>query len=125
MLDLHKDARPDEKFHLQLGMPMSRLVRFGIGYRRVWDNLWLADGTPGRFMSWWLFGERITWYRGNVKCDGSRTYMYWNGQLDDGVEPHYTPDPEMYVMTTTEKEKLAVRFNQTPGDGAWSDMGGS
>ncbi len=118
--------RPDEEFHLQKGEPVSRTVTFafGLGFVRIWHNLSLADGRMGKFRSWWLFGQRVHWYKGNVKCDGSRTYMYWNGQLDDGMPPKYIPDPTLYVMTTTPKEKLAVRFNQTPGEVSWNNMGG-
>lgn len=125
MLDLHKGARSDERFHLQGGAPVARKTRFGFGYVITWSNIQQEDGTPGTFRSWWFFGGKIHWYQGNTKCDGTRTRMYWYGQLDDGKEPPYVPDPLMYVMTTTPKEKLAVRFNQTPSAPTWDAMGGA
>lgn len=129
MLDLHKGARPDERFHLQLGEPVPHVSRpwWGLGLVRLvtWSNLWLPDGQPGRWESWWVIGNAIHWYRGTCKCDGTRTRMYWLGQCDDGKEPPYTADPHSYVMTTTEKEMWSVRFFVDPGEPVWTNMGGS
>jgi len=126
MLNLHKDARPDERFHLQTGQPVPEIRRTWFFYKIVeWKNLWLPDGSPGWFCSWWLLGNAIHWYSGNVKCDGTRTLMYWAGQLDDGQDPRYVPDSNKYVMTTTKKEKSSVRFFVDPGEPLWSNMGGS
>jgi len=126
MLQLTKGARPDERFHLQVGQPVPKVKNiFGVMKRVTWDNLFLADSTPGTFTSWWVIGNAIHWYKGNVKCDATRTFMYWNGQLDDGGAPVYVPDPTKYVMTTTEKEKCSVRFFVDPGTPEWTNMGGS
>lgn len=129
MLDLHKGARPDERFHLQFGEPKARVRRpwWGLGLvkRVTWSNISLRNGTPGRWESWWLFGNAIHWYAGTCKCDGTRTRMYWLGQLDDGQEQPYTPDFQSFVMTTTEKEMRSVRFFVDPGEPVWSNMGGS
>ena len=125
-LDLHKGARVDERFHLQMLPPEPHVSRVWWIYKRVrWSNLTLPDGTPGRFESWWLIGNAIHWYLGNCKCDGSRTQMYWLQQLDDGRPPMYTPDLMKYVMTTTEKEQRSVRFFVDPGEPVWTNMGGS
>ena len=105
-------------------MPHVSRVRWF--YKRVtWSNLTLPDGTPGRFESWWLIGNALHWYSGNCKCDGSRTRMYWAKQLENGQGTSYKPDPNKYVMTTTEKEKQSVRFFVDPGEPAWNNMGGS
>lgn len=127
MLNLHKDdPTPTHFYHLQHGPPVPRVKNiFGIMKRVTWSNLFLPDGTPGTFTSWWIIGNAIHWYSGNVKCDGTRTRMYWAGQLDDGQVPPYTPDLTKYVMTTTEKEKLSVRFFVDPGEPTWDGMGGS
>ena len=126
MLQLTKGARPDEHFHLQTGQPVPHVwTLFGVFKRVTWSNLFLEDGTPGYFTSWWIIGNAIHWYKGTTKVDATRTFMYWNGQLDDGVLPVYTPDPKKYVMTTTEKEKFSVRFFVDPGNPTWDGMGGS
>lgn len=83
MLNLAKGTKDYERFHLQYGAPVPRVWTF-LGVKHVtWGNLSLPDGTPGRFSSWWLIGNAIHWYRGSVKCDATRTYMYWAGQLDE------------------------------------------
>ena len=125
MLDLAKGARSDEHFHLQTGPPVLKVMNLFVVKRVTWTNVFLEDGTPGYFISWWIFGNAIHWYHGNVKCDGTRTRSYWNGELDDEQAPHYTPDPTQYVMTTTEKEKVSVRLFVDPGEPAWDGMGGS
>lgn len=126
MLQLTKNARPDEHFHLQTGPPVPHITNYlGIIKRVSWSHLFLEDGTPGFFTSWWIIGNAIHWYKGNVKCDATRTHMYWGGQLDDGVFPTYVPDPKKYVMTTTKKEKFSVRFFVDPGEPVWTNMGGS
>lgn len=129
MLDLHKGARPDERFHLQTGQPVPHVWRswFGVVRHVTWRNLFLDDGTTGHFESWWIIGNALHWYKGNVKCDGSRTRWYWAGEdrLDDGVQPHYVPDPGKYVMTTTPKEKFSVRFFVDPAPAEWDLMGGA
>lgn len=125
-LDLHKGARPDERFHLQKGAPVPAVSRSWLTKTVRWANIFVDDkGTPGTFVSWWILGNALHWYKGNVKCDASRTYAYWAGQLDDGQGQPYTPDPELYVMTTTEKEKLSVRFFVDPADPNWTSMGGA
>lgn len=125
MLDLMKDARPDERFHLQVGAPVPHVTNLWLIKRVTWSHLFLEDGSSGTFVSWWVLGNAIHWYRGTVKCDGSRTRLYWNGQLDDGLPPPYRPDPTNYVMTTTSKERVSVRFFVDPGEPVWDNMGGS
>lgn len=125
-LDLHKGARADERFHLQVGPPVPHVSRVWWLYKRVtWSNLTLPDGTPGRFVSWWLIWNALHWYAGNCKCDGTRTRMYWSKQLEDGTGEPYTPDANKYVMTTTPKEAISVRFFVDPGMPVWNNMGGS
>lgn len=128
MLDLHgRGARPDERFHLQTGQPVPQVWRswFGLVRHITWRNLFLADGSPGCFESWWVIGNAVHWYQGNVKCDGTRTRWYWAGELDDGVAPPYVPDTTQYVMTTTPKEKFSVRFFVDPAPPQWDLMGGA
>lgn len=125
MLQLSKGAKDYERFHLQVGPPVPRVWSF-LGMKHVtWSNLFLPDGSPGRFSSWWLMGNAFHWYGGNCKVDSTRTFMYWAGQLDDGQSDPYTPDLSKYVVTTTEKEKLSVRFFVDPGDPVWTNMGGA
>ena len=126
MLNLHLHARPDERFHLQDGPPVPHVwTLFGIMKRVTWSNLFLEDGTPGFFTSWWIFGNAVHWYRGTAKIDSTRTFMYWNGQLDDGTKPSSVPDKNKYVVTTTKKEQFSVRFFVDPGEPVWTNMGGS
>jgi len=123
VLNLHKGAKDFERFHLQPGPPVPKVLNLWFMRRITWSNLWLPDGTAGYFSSWWIMGNAVHWYRGNVKADGTRTRMYWAGQLDDDQEPRYLPDPRKYVMTTTEKEKFSVRFFVDPGEPTWDGMG--
>ena len=125
MIDLHAGAKDFERFHLQTGRPVAHVLNLWVVKRVRWSHLVLPDGSPGQFVSWWLLGNAIHWYRGTTKCDGSRTRMYWTGQLDDGRLPHENPDPRNYVMTTTEKELFSVRFFVDPGEPLWDNMGGS
>mgnify|MGYP001576191185 CR=1 FL=1 len=124
MLDLHKYARSDERFHLQVGKPWCEGWGLDWLYRSVeWYNIKREDGLRGFFKSYVLFWY-IRWYIGNVKCDPTRTTMYWYGQLDDGNPPVYTPDSNQYVMTTTPKEKFSLRFHGTPlNREVWTSMG--
>lgn len=125
MLNLQKDGKDFERFHLQTGVPVPKVTNLWFMKRVTWGNLYLPDGTLGFFSSWWLIGNAIHWYHGNVKLDGTRTRMYWAGQLDDGQTPAYVPDKNKFVMTTTLKEKFSVRFFVDPGEPVWDNMGGS
>ena len=127
MLNLLLGARPDEQFHLQRGQPTPHVIDLKVIKFIRWSNLFLPDGTPGYFHSWWVFGNAFHWYRGNVKCDGSRTRWDWGAEdrLDDGRLPHYIPDPDQYVMTTTPKEKFSVRLFVDPALAQWDVMGGA
>ena len=113
-MNLYDGARPDEQFHTQEYKPYC--MAFGFDdwlYRRVeWYNLSLPDGSPGRFTSYILFWF-FRWYRGTAKCDGSRTYGWWNAG-------NYG-----YVITTTPKEKFSVRLRyKRPDRERWDNMGG-
>lgn len=128
MLDLGKQARPDEHgyFHLQTGPPVAHVARLWVFWKRVtWTNLFLKDGTPGWWESTWLIGNAVHYYRGNAKVDATRTFMYWNGQLDDGQGMPYVPDPNKYVVTTLKSEMTSVRFFTDPSEPHWDAMGGS
>ena len=125
MLDLHKGARPDEHFHLQDGPPVPHVINLWLVKRVVWSNIFLEDGSRGEFVSWWYLGNAAHYYKGNVKCDATRTHMYWNKQLDDGKGAEYVPNMNKYVMTTTEKEKMSVRFFVDPSEPTWDAMGGA
>jgi hypothetical protein len=128
MLDVGKGKRADERFHLQSGPPVPHLWRswFGIVRHVTWSNLFLEDGSPGQFESWWIIGNALHWYKGTVKIDGTRTRMYWSGQLDDGNGARYIPDANKYVATTTEREKFSVRFFVDPNNPpTWDTMGNS
>ena len=129
MLNLHKGARPDEKFHLQIGRPQikNQWVWWKIFRFTTWNNVYtLQDhGTKkGYWWSLWLF-NRLQIYWGNTKCDATRTHMYWNHQLDNDAH-----QVGWYVMTTTPKEMKAVRWRSkgpnknTHPEQAYSDMGG-
>lgn len=127
-LDLHKDAKDFERFHLQPGEPKylgEERKYFGLLRIQRWGNLTLPDGSPGVWVSSWWFGNALYYYRGTCKCDGTRTRMYWYGQLDDGTGAPYMPDLNKYVMTTTKKEMFSVRFFVDPSEPRWDAMGGS
>ena len=119
MLDLSLMARPDERFHLQLGQPICNGWGWDQLYRRVkWHTLTLPDGAEGRFTSYIVLWF-VRWYRGSVKCDGTRTLMYQHGQLG---EPY---DNEHVVMTTTPKEMFSVRLRwRKPDREVYTNMGG-
>ena len=119
MLDLNKDARPDERFHLQTPQPTCSGWGRDWFYRSVtWQDIYLPNGKPGRFTTHVLLWF-IRWYAGTVKCDATRTYMYRSGQLGE-------PYDNQYVMTTTPKEMLSVRLRwRSPRYREWWDnMGG-
>jgi hypothetical protein len=64
----------------------------------------------------------MTYDGGTVKCDGTRTRMYWAGQLGD-KEPRST---DLFVMTTTTKELSAFCWRSNgAGKPRWDGMGGS
>lgn len=129
MLNLHLNARPDEKFHLQIGRPQIKNQWTWWKFFRLttWDNVYTLHhhGTKkGYWWSLWLFNT-IQLYWGNTKCDASRTSMYWNHQLNN--DAHQTG---WYVMTTTPKEMKALRWRKkgpntnTDPETTWKDMGG-
>lgn len=128
-LNLHKGARPDERFHMQVGRPeikthweLGKLFRF-----ISWENIYKPDSKPAFWWSIWIWCFQI--YFGNSKCDGTRTGMYWNHQLDN-----INHNTSIYVMTTTPKEMKAARwstkayhFGWKPvrnDETNWRDMGG-
>jgi len=114
LLNLHLNARPDERFHLQDGPP-EIISSFDWGWlrRTVWRH------APGSFTSWWLC-RRLQWYHGTAKCDGTRTRMGWEGQLGDRTMPN------QYVITTTVSEMSAFRWRtKGPGVIVWDNQGGS
>lgn len=125
MLDLMKGAKEYERFHLQDGPPVPHVTNLWFMKRVTWSNLFLEDGSPGEFISWWIIGNAVHWYKGTAKIDATRTHMYWDGQLDNAVWPTYVPDKNKYVVTTTEKEKFSVRFFVDPSEPTWESMGSS
>ena len=125
-LNLGKGARPDEQgcFHLQRARPTPFLWTFGLVRKTTWHNIFLKDGSPATFISWWV--GKAQRYAGTAKCDATRTRMYWAGQLDDGIGEPYVPDPWCYVMTTLPKEMTAFRWRSAgPSKPTWDSMGGS
>ena len=69
-------------------------------------------------MGWWL-----RWYWGTGKVDGTRTQMYWNGQLGDPGDP--PGDPKCYVVNTWAQEMWSVRFHKDSLDlYRWDNQGG-
>jgi hypothetical protein len=113
-------CRADERFHLQNGQPEPH--SFGVRWllRRVWwTNIFTISGDNAKWISWtflWFFH----FYHGTAKCDGTQTYRYHTGQLGEPIEAN------VYVMTTTPKEMLAVRFRSKgmQEDPSWDNMGG-
>ena len=55
-----------------------------------------------------------------VKCDGSRTHALRAGQLGGDAAQQ-----RMFVMTTTPKEKLALRHHAVDAVPTWDNMGGA
>ncbi len=120
MIDLTKGARPNELFHLQSGQPhVGTHFDWGVLRRTKWTNIWLETDGPARWTSWWLFNHLQIYY-GTAKCDGTRTQMYWSGQLGS------KGSLSKYVMTTTPSEMWAFRWRtNSPGEPVWNDMGGT
>ena len=118
MIDLYRNARPDELFHLQAEQPVCDAFGVDWLYRVVkWTNLTLPDGGNGAFYSCIVLWV-IRWYKGTAKCDGSRTYQLWAGYLG-------TPFPHEYVITTTPKELFSVRLRwRRPDRERFDNMGG-
>jgi hypothetical protein len=110
-LQLNDGARPDEKFHIQHGVPqILKHFDYKVIRRTVWS---LVDGY---FVSLWLFNHLQIYY-GTMKCDGSRTYWAWKNRLTQ---------PGEYVITTTPKELVAFRWRKaSPGIPVWDNMGGT
>lgn len=119
-MNLYLNARPDEVFYLQDGEPQPHWWGVRWLVRRVWwTNIFDASNDHATWVSWtflWFFH----FYHGTAKCDGTRTAMYWSGQLG---EPR---NDSKYVMTATPKEMLAVRFRRNGMDAVpvWNNMGG-
>lgn len=127
MLQLDKGARDDERGHFFLGPePVLHSFKAGrFGYREAVWSVPKADGERGWFVSRWWFGH-LQYYRGDAKCDGTRTRMYWQGQLDDGQGEPYQPHLSQYVYTDLPRELWAFRWRQGgPGEPRWDNMGGS
>lgn len=113
MIDLLKDARPDERFELSEMPVVKHHFDIGLIRRTSWT---LGINT---FVSWW-FLNHLQWYRGSAKCDGTRTRMAWAGQLGDKL------DTRLVVVTTTPSEMSAFRIKANgPSAPTWDDMGGS
>jgi hypothetical protein len=92
--------------------------------KTTWRNIFLRDGSPATFTSWWV--GHLQRYAGSAKCDATRTFLYWAGKLDDGQGAPYIPDLLCYVMTTLPKEMRAVRWRSAgPSKPTWDSMGGS
>ena len=124
MLNLNKGTRPDEVFYLQWWAIAPNPDVWGwpwLCQRVHWPNL----GEKGCSFSSWILFWVFRWYRGTAKCDGTRTRMYWQGQLDDGQLPMYTPSKFKYVITSTPKEMFSFRFSlKKPDHQRWDNMGG-
>jgi hypothetical protein len=120
MANLYLTARPDERFHLQTAQPWCQAFgRWDWLYRGVrWYDMTRPNGSRGRFDTY-IFLWFFRWYKGTVKCDGTRTRMFRHGQLGS---PY---DQVHFVMTTTPKEMFSVRLRwRKPDRERWDNMGG-
>jgi hypothetical protein len=130
-LNLYKDAKIGEKFHLQPTQPLYVEEYFKWGCGRVRQVKWFGLKTDkneiGIFNSWTLrlydiddnHFRAIQYYKGTVKCDGSRSKMLFNGQLGGTAFEQL-----MYVMTTTPSELMALRIKKIDKVPVWNNMGG-
>jgi hypothetical protein len=119
VFNLSLNARPDERFHLQCGEPQPHGWGWDGVCRRVWwTQIYTEHAEDAQFVSWvvlWVF----RWYHGTVKCDGTRTYAFWNWLLGGPV------DVNRFVMTTTPKELRSFRLSlKKPDRERWDNMGG-
>lgn len=114
-LDIHRGARPDERFHLEYREP----VPHWIGHRRFVRLTWWT-GMDGWFVSV-VFFNRFQMYLGTGKVDATRTFAYRMGQLG---EPS---NPDWVVVTTTPSEMWAIRIrsNGVEPVPVWTNMGNS
>lgn len=111
MINLHKNARPDEVFNLS-SWPVVM---------RTWGRDWLYRSVKWRmddpvrndwfnsYVVLWFF----RWYIGNAKVDGGRTLMLRNGELGE------LPSADLrtaWVITYTAKEMLSFRIRRRRPD---------
>jgi hypothetical protein len=109
-VDLQKGARPDDHFVLWR-KPLQMKV-WGNPY--IYQTITWYDAQGIQYFKVHILGWYTRWYTGNrAKIDGTRTKMFWAGQL--GGQSHVL-DQDLYVMNTWSKEMSSFRFHGTPLD---------
>ena len=104
MIDLYKNARPDEVFNLSSWPVVMRTWGRDWLYRSVkWQ---IGDPVQGDWFNSYVVLWCFRWYVGNAKVDGGRTLMLRSGELGEGPDPTYAG---AYVVTYTAKEMLSFR----------------
>jgi hypothetical protein len=123
-LDLGQGARPEDDFTLwkrplcmkTFGSPwfFQRVLWFACSEVEDPYKLGLQPYFEASILFWFF-----RWYTGTAKIDGTRTKMYWYGQLG-GV-----PDQSMYVVNRWSKEMFSVRIRwRKPDHMRYDNMGG-
>ena len=119
MIDLQKGARAADKFHLTCRAISHTVWGYPWLLQRItWHGLLLPTGKPAHFTAW-IAGWWLRGYWGTAKVDGTRTRMYWNGELGD------KGNPTCFVANTWAEELWSVRFHKDALDlYRWDNMGG-
>jgi hypothetical protein len=117
-VDLQKGARVQDQFELWR-KPVQMKV-WGNPY--VYQTVTWYDQAGIAYFKVHILGWFTRWYTGTAKIDGTRTRMFWSGQLG-GRE--YMLDQDLYVMNRWEKELKSFRVHNQPLDlYRWDNMGG-
>lgn len=135
-VNLWRDPAKDH-FYLTHGQP--RLRTFGwypilkIGY---WDKMQKIDGSPASF-TFVVIGWFVRFYFCTAKIDGTRTFMYWNGQFPDiqgaaidhnayvANEGVAVREGGFWQRLRGRTERYAFRFHkQEPDCEVWYNQGG-
>mgnify|MGYP001612450376 FL=1 len=104
MIDLHKNARPDEQFFLAQCVPTMTTWGRDWVYRSVkWT---FGDCYCDSWFTTYILFWCIRWYVGSAKVDGGRTLMLRKGELG----APYSSYIHAYVITTTPKEMYSFRL---------------
>ena len=116
-VDLHKDARPDDQFELWYKPLKMEVYGSPYAYQQI---TWSSD--LGVYFTVCIAGYVTRWYSGSAKIDGTRTRMFWAGQLGGTPEESWK---DYYVVNKWAKELTSFRISTSKLDCyRWDNCGG-